>query len=77
MKVKRNATIEQDVNCIEVPNLWHIAQKHPAADEREAILETWHLAHALLKKLREVAKAEGARRTHDAVVQQARRHYGI
>lgn len=37
---------------IQVPDLWHVASDSPY---REMILETWHLAHDLLRALHEAA----------------------
>lgn len=39
-----------DVRNIEIPDLWHIAAKLPD-DERQMVLDTWHLAHDLLTHL--------------------------
>ena len=42
------------VNQIAVPDLWHIAMRLEGRD-REMVLETWHLAHDLLKHIQEEA----------------------
>ena len=41
-----------EVREIVIPDLWHIANRLPA-DERDAVLETWHLAHNLLDHLKD------------------------
>ncbi len=35
----------------EIPDLWHIAMGLSPGRAREAVLETWHLAHDLKKNL--------------------------
>jgi len=42
-----------EVNRIEIPDLWHIAQSLPAV-ECEAVLKVWHLAHDLRRELQEL-----------------------
>lgn len=36
-----------DASKIEIPDLWHLAQSQDSQQDREAILEVWHLAHDL------------------------------
>lgn len=43
-----------DVEKIQVPDLWHIAMDQDDVNAREQILQTWHLAHDLLRVLREM-----------------------
>ena len=39
----------------EIPDLWHIAQNHPDPVAREAILKTWHVAHAYMRAINAIA----------------------
>lgn len=52
-----------NLNEVEVPDCWHIAQ-HLAKEgnERasEVVLETWHLCHDLVRHLRKLAKRADA-----------------
>lgn len=40
------------VSQIKIPDLWHIANRQENIHDREQILETWTLAHAMLRELR-------------------------
>ena len=40
----------------EIPDLWHIAHKHPDPAAREAILKTWHAAHAYRHAINAIAR---------------------
>jgi hypothetical protein len=49
---KGSARKEVPIGEINIPDLWHIAMAYPEnSREREAILETWHLAHDLKRNL--------------------------
>ncbi len=39
---------------IQIPDLWHIAQNQEDPSDKEKILEVWHLAHDLLRHIREL-----------------------
>ncbi len=50
----KGGTAEKTVNAsqIVIPDLWHIAQSQPDSEDKKSILEVWHLAHELLKHIR-------------------------
>jgi len=48
-----------DVGELRVPDLWHIANRLPA-QEREAVLSCWYLAHALLNHVHDHASSKEA-----------------
>lgn len=41
------------VGLITIPDLWHIANNQDDPKDKEKILEVWHLAHDLLRHIRE------------------------
>ncbi len=55
----KGGTAERQLRAVEiaVPDLWHIAMSLRAGDKdtprSEAVLECWHLAHDLLKHIKE------------------------
>ena len=42
-----------DVDDIVIPDMWHIAMAQKDERVKEAILEIWHLAHDLLRHIKE------------------------
>lgn len=39
------------VERIEIPDMWHVAQRAQASDDKQAILDCWRTAHALKNAL--------------------------
>jgi hypothetical protein len=52
--LSKGGTAERTVEVvkIEIPSLWHIAQRLPSGDRAE-VLACWHLAHDLKRELLE------------------------
>jgi hypothetical protein len=40
------------VEDIAIPDLWHVAMRQTTKADKEAILETWHLCHDLLRAIK-------------------------
>ena len=41
------------VSGLEIPDLWHVARRCTDVQDREMILECWHLAHDLKRHIKE------------------------
>ena len=52
--IQQSPKIEKDIDEISIPDLWHIAMAQENKQNKEIILECWHLCHNLKNALQAI-----------------------